>query len=1695
MNLKNPIKQAKQIETEFSEYIKSMFDIRDVTYKQLFLNELKKMEKNLYKGPYICSSLPFEKSYSINDLVNNNTIHPNFAKLGKIDEIADRKLYKHQVDALTKIENGRNVVITTGTGSGKTECFMYPILDTIIKEVEGGNKESGVRAIFLFPLNALVNDQLKRIRDVLSTYQDITFGFYTGETPENNFGKKYNKYISLYGDKISSNELITREEIRKNPPHILFTNYSMLEYLLIRPSDANFLSPDSMKYLRYIVLDEAHTYGGALGMELSVLLRRLCGTTQRQLQYILTSATLGRGKEDTSKIIKFASNLTSSNFLEEDIIFAKRHKNTSAKLYNVKPSDYLRIYENINNTDEVNKILEQYIYITDNTRIKENIFRLLEYDSNAERLYEITKNASPVYEVRDNFLMSMTSDELVALIELISFATNADGYKLFEIKYHMFIKAPDGAFVTLGDNKKLSLTNCKTIDDKKAFKLGICQNCKTPYIIGKIENDILCIDDEIDMDENEDLEESPLEYFLIHDCLTENEILSINSDSDNYEECIVCSKCGKITSKTKKNSCDCGKNYKTILYKIKKEKESTSFTNNIKKCAICDYSTKNGGVVLGFHIGKDRATALISQILYNSMPIPTKTKIIKSMFGTKTIVEQDKKQFIAFSDARQQAAFFSKFINSNNDRILKKRLIWELLKDTNNDHNPIKYAALTDKLTEYLNIKLDFENSEAIKHGSAAALWELLNVDGRNSAEGLGIFAFQLDLPEEYDQESDINQYLKENGYNIDYNEFKTLTKVVLNVFRTTPAIKYKPLSNNISDLDDLLGYRKYTNYIAKIVPELAKGEDKAKYEKDYKNVHSFLPKNSQSSNKICKYISKVYGYDKVKAKSLLELIFETAKVVNLIEQESNGFFRIDCQKYSVHSYKKLNFYRCKKCGRTTIYNIKNQCVNGDCDGVLETIDVDEYFQNNYYRKEYMNRPIENIVTREHTAQIKSDEARKIQEDFNNKKINIISCSTTFEMGIDLGGLNTVFMRNIPPTPANYAQRAGRAGRRADSSAFVLTFCGISSHDYTFFSNPKEMIAGLVPPPIFPIENQKILVRHITASALSAYFKENVDAFESIDGFIRNDHIDSFEKFILSKNEELGSFIDKYVLFYDSLKIEYGNFKWIPYILDHSKNSLTNMIDGIKDRIKSYTTAIEELKKSDEKGVGNQIEQYKNALSALKNRNSIIQYLARYSVIPKYGFPVDNISLQIYNVQNMDFDDKYDLTRDLSIAISEYAPESEVIVDNKKYTSRYVYTPYPYAPQLITYYITCPHCDKYNLFDVKPSIGLLNCKYCNKSFVVNNSTIKHFIRPTRGFITDKMNKETKQIKPRRSYASDLIYIGDSSKPMIKEINISNTISISEYKNEELFVLNDNPFYYCSRCGYTILDKTKVINKITMIPHKDYRGVDCNQENSLIRTAFGHTFVTDVVKLEFMNVKLMMDRKTAFSVLYAILEAMSNILNIDRNDISGIVEQVDAFKPYQLVLFDTVSGGAGHVKELLVKEQVLPILTKALEIVSNCNCQEDMSCYHCLRNFRNQKVHKYLQRNLAIDAISTILQNIENSSSKLSIISVGVPIYSLDNFEFEDYVDDEESIITFKNIVKEMQGVNCALPDGYAVTISNEEGEKFNADFCWKGKNILLFSSETMESYHKLANGLSKFKCYLLNEQLNVIEFIDEIKED
>ena len=333
----NPAKASSNIKEEFIDYIATTHAFANPSLQEQFVKELR---ANIARGPLLEIKDVFKSGKSIEEMIEDADypLSPLFRELeaGKPNDKLHkhklpitRNLYLHQEKAIRAIVGGNNAVVSTGTGSGKTNCFLIPVLNELLREKEQGTLGKGVRALFIYPMNALANDQMKNIREILMCYPDITFGAYNGGT-ENDEESAIAVYEAMFAkEKVPElrhrlpNEILSRDEMKKNPPNILFTNYAMLEHLLLRPKDDVLFSNADF---RFVVLDEAHIYTGATGIETSILLRRLKAriSATKDTRFILTSATLGSDSSVDDDIITFAENLCGVSFDKRYIIRAER---------------------------------------------------------------------------------------------------------------------------------------------------------------------------------------------------------------------------------------------------------------------------------------------------------------------------------------------------------------------------------------------------------------------------------------------------------------------------------------------------------------------------------------------------------------------------------------------------------------------------------------------------------------------------------------------------------------------------------------------------------------------------------------------------------------------------------------------------------------------------------------------------------------------------------------------------------------------------------------------------------------------------------------------------------------------------------------------------------------------------------------------------------------------------------------------------------------------------------------------------------------------------------------------------------------------------------------------------------------------------------------------------------------------------
>ena len=320
---------VKKIRARYESYLTTSFYFRDPALRQSFRHALS--GEQLLKGPYPESGRRFRSGAPAREVASQ--AFPLGAN-GLFPALLDGKLHEHQERAIrTSYFDERNIVVASGTASGKTECFLYPILFSLFREhLDETLGAPGVRAVVLYPMNALVNDQRERLGSLCGALEDdnsdfrFTFGQYIGQTPYN-IKDSYRSGADRQRTSLPG-EIVFRETMWETPPHILFTNYSMLEYLLLRSQDTPLFDGGRAKHWQYLVLDEAHVYRGAKGIEMAMLLRRLKqrlreGGRESGFRCVATSATIASGSEieDRTAVASFATTLFGEPFEENGVVF------------------------------------------------------------------------------------------------------------------------------------------------------------------------------------------------------------------------------------------------------------------------------------------------------------------------------------------------------------------------------------------------------------------------------------------------------------------------------------------------------------------------------------------------------------------------------------------------------------------------------------------------------------------------------------------------------------------------------------------------------------------------------------------------------------------------------------------------------------------------------------------------------------------------------------------------------------------------------------------------------------------------------------------------------------------------------------------------------------------------------------------------------------------------------------------------------------------------------------------------------------------------------------------------------------------------------------------------------------------------------------------------------------------------------
>jgi len=636
--------------------------------------------------------------------------------------------------------------------------------------------------------------------------------------------------------------------------------------------------------------------------------------------------------------------------------------------------------------------------------------------------------------------------------------------------------------------------------------------------------------------------------------------------------------------------------------------------------------------------------------------------------------------------------------------------------------------------------------------------WIAIGIEKNNSLEGAGSITFKLRKPPMFKE----IPILSIAPWELDESEQWTLMQILLNTLRERGIVSFDGFG--IEHDDDIFKPRNQAYYFRRA--------DSGKYiiswepAKNYKNKRlHFLRKlllekgfSEKDATKEALQALKKIGDCIFDENGPLNRLFESG----LQSRQETNLFRLKPQWWEVSLAIEQEIFKCGICGTVSSESLYGLCPMSGCSGKMAAYNLEDRNNNHVYSIAMNMNPIPLSIS-EHTAQLSKENAATVQEEFIKGKKNILSCTTTFELGVDVGDLQFAFLRNMPPNPGNYVQRAGRAGRRADNAAIIVCYAQRRTHDYAYFDNWEKMVNGNVRPPTVQINNPKIIRRHIHAEALAAFYKEYPTDFEDKLGSLFNpdeDKTEKLKKLLSGHPDALKEKIQRIVPpdLHEGIGVE--DWKWLDNKSENEEITRETFFARLEHAREDVQNDWELLKKArdtafnDHKGYEG--EKYKKQLDTLRTR-SLLGKLGTYGLMPKYGFPTEVVELKMRSSSKES--SGIELERDMKLALSEFAPGNQVVANGKLWTSQGIVLP---MGERRLHEFRFWHCSDCNFFKAEKYVATENKSdaviLCHCSPPQEQSPAR-YIYPEFGFTT--ATESGKQIgddrPPFRSYSNTFFH--------------------------------------------------------------------------------------------------------------------------------------------------------------------------------------------------------------------------------------------------------------------------------------------------------------------------------------------------
>ncbi|WP_032399100.1 DEAD/DEAH box helicase [Rhodococcoides fascians] len=1621
---------AEQTRDSITEYLSTTFALADEGARDALDGFLRDPETGIFRGPYLKLRTPYQqvsKAWTSPLDWMPLSFHP----------------FHHQARAFDRLSTrgraAQPTIVTTGTGSGKTESFLVPLLDHAKRAVAGG--ERGIKAIILYPMNALVTDQARRLANYLHDdlqLSELTAGVYIG-------GNGHRKTPTR-------NQLVdNRDVLRKNPPDILLTNYKMLDLLLLR-NDDNPLWDNAATTLQYLVLDEFHTYDGAQGTDVAMLIRRLGARVQvaeegrplGRITPVATSATLGGGTR-SDELRHFAETIFGTVFDRDSLVVE-----TSLSAADVVPHVDFGL-----EIPTIEAILAADMPDASVPGSWESLARAVLESTTEPGAHSAPIDYSDPVQIgnilRSHFLtravIEALSNEPLTPAEAVVQITQAG---VLPWGMHNSTKPLEVQEALL---KFLALMSVAKVRDERGSVRPMI-NIQVQLWVRELTRMLRSLSLEPEFD-------------WWHDGMPED---------GKYlpaAHCRVCGRSGWVANTTElgdslgeepvsiwRDSARMGSRSKTRALLLAGESEpGVRFLNP----ETMELTSTAGTQSLAVHVTPDESKAFEqacpscgarNAIRFLGSSVATLLSVgLTSEFGSSLLADAEKKTLV-FTDSVQDAAHRAAFIEG---RAFQFNFRSALLGATENERTSLQEASrrLTTDIAD-----------EQLYSISPPDFIRRLGVDGEWLAHDVGYrlkkllatrIAFQSQL--EVGLSSRIGRTLELTGamavdIDVDLDKSSNLARDLhqnlpqLSVdVASTPSLSYGRWVLGILEHLRINGgihhewLKKYVQEEGKRwsiwggsaegMPKFPRGRPAPGFlTTGAAGDTDFYSVNPKGESWLTDWTKRCLEVTSPEARALLADVVESlagdggplerrsgergAKVYGLaadkIILDPNGVVRLqcpDCHHLQPASVERVTVWDGAPCPRMR------------CAGTLHVVDSES---KNFYRSLYQTHRIRRIVSHEHTGLLDREEREEVEARFKSGRSpidpNILACTPTLELGIDIGDLSTVALASLPRSTANYLQRIGRAGR-STGNAFVLAAVPSSPRDLYYFSQPTNLLAGEVLPPGAYLNATELLHRQFFAFCLDRAAAGTLRILPGMPSKLGNALGGGMEDGAWLRAVVDGVTADAVTLSQQFLEL-FGNkvgadaqASTVEFATGGLRNAAARTAlawqtdtDEIRTRLNSLAKVVAELDKhghlddaqkedrkrcmGESRALGNQLRE--------RGKQETLTGLSGVGLLPNYNLLDDSTTLDVHlwwtaNENDAPEAQALDLTyeRSSSNALTELAPGAFFYAGGKRVEVDAVDVGPPSQP-LWKRTRLCPSCG-WATTDL--AAALTSCPRCHTAAVTDAGAV-HKVLPLQRVsavhrLDDVLIDEEAENRT-KTFFSTVTSVDIDPVDIVKAWRLKDTVFGAEYARSALIrSLNvglgdalgsevNIAGETCSAAGFTTCTHCGVVAKKASerdaARHRGFcatrRGADPVWEKLLL----SHELQTQAVRL-LLPVSLLHFETTMASFKGALLLGLRKdfggdpqhlaVVSSSMSDGSGSVRRF-------LVLHDTVPGGTGYLDRFGQPERLRHILTLARDALAACPCRLEAraACHRCLYGVLQSREMQYASRESALGLLEGFL---------------------------------------------------------------------------------------------------------------------------